>query len=271
MKSSIYIGELIHSRFIPIKHSFKYRHYFFGFDLSELDLLDNKFNFFGHNKFRLFSLYDRDYLGLTNGTIREKLVYWLKKEGYKDLFDRVKLFTTPRVFGHTFNPVSFYFCYSKESFNPQYIIVEVNNTFGEGHIYILTNGKYITKNKLQFTHKKEFHVSPMNDMKGVYNFEISMKKNIFDVSIEIFNENEIWFSARLIGNPKSISNKALFLLFLRYPVNALLILPRILRIAAVLHFIKRLPIFRKPDPISKKTFLGTYPAYLSEFWAKKKR
>ena len=63
----------------------------------------------------------------------------------------------------------------------------------------------------------------------------------------------------------------LFLLFLRYPVNALLILPRILRIAAVLHFIKRLPIFRKPDPISKKTFLGTYPAYLSEFWAKKKR
>ncbi|KAF0517369.1 DUF1365 domain-containing protein [Gigaspora margarita] len=42
----------------------------------------------------------------------------------------------PRFFGYTFNPVSFYYCYDIID-ALKIIVLEVNNTFGEKHLYIL--------------------------------------------------------------------------------------------------------------------------------------
>ena len=61
INSSIYIGQVIHKRFKPKVHSFKYNVFSLLIDLSELNNLDKKVNFFSYNKINLISFYDKDH------------------------------------------------------------------------------------------------------------------------------------------------------------------------------------------------------------------
>ena len=75
INSAIYNGQVIHKRFKPKVHYFKYKVFSLLIDLSELETLDKKVNFFSYNKFNLISFYendhgDRDGLSLNN---------WVKK------------------------------------------------------------------------------------------------------------------------------------------------------------------------------------------------
>ena len=55
MTSCIYNGTVIHKRFKPKVHFFKYRVFSLLIDLSELEKLDKTINFFSYNKFNLIS------------------------------------------------------------------------------------------------------------------------------------------------------------------------------------------------------------------------
>tara|TARA_B100000902_G_scaffold3926_1_gene5052 strand:+ start:48 stop:308 length:261 start_codon:yes stop_codon:yes gene_type:complete len=59
--SSIYNGQVIHKRFKPKVHSFKYNVFSLLIDLSELNTLDKKVKFFSYNKLNLISFYDKDH------------------------------------------------------------------------------------------------------------------------------------------------------------------------------------------------------------------
>ena len=61
MTSSIYNGTVIHKRFKPKIHFFKYQVFSLLIDLSELEILDQKIKFFSYNKFNLISFYDKDH------------------------------------------------------------------------------------------------------------------------------------------------------------------------------------------------------------------
>ena len=154
-QSNLYEGEITHARTKPVKHNFSFPIYTFVLDLDELELLDKKIRFFGYNRGSVFTLYDSDYLGSGQGSIKEKLKNWLTKFGYEEKYTTVKMITTLRVFKHTFNPVIFYYCLDSED-NIVYHVAEVHNTFGEGHLYILKNGKK-SKVGTEYLVPKEFH------------------------------------------------------------------------------------------------------------------
>ena len=61
MTSSIYNGTVIHKRFKPKIHFFKYKVFSLLIDLSELNILDKKVNLFSYNKFNLISFFDKDH------------------------------------------------------------------------------------------------------------------------------------------------------------------------------------------------------------------
>ena len=61
MTSSIYNGNVIHKRFAPKTYHFKYSVFSLLIDLSELDYLNKKINFFSYNKFNLISFYEKDH------------------------------------------------------------------------------------------------------------------------------------------------------------------------------------------------------------------
>ena len=126
--SFIYNGTVIHKRFKPKEHFFKYKVFSLFLNLKDLSKIDKKINFFSYNKFNLLSFYDKDH-GDRDGS---SLVKWVKKNIIKFGIDtrdiKVKLLCYPRILGYVFNPLSIFFVYNKSS-NLVAILYEVKNTF----------------------------------------------------------------------------------------------------------------------------------------------
>ena len=169
MTSSIYNGTVIHKRFKPKTHFFKYSVFSLLIDLSELDQLDKNIKFFSFNKFNLISFFEKDH-GDRDGS---SLISWVKKSlnenniNSKDI--RIKLLCYPRIFGYVFNPLSVFFIYDINN-KLIAILYEVKNTFGEQHTYIF---KVEDDTKLfQHNCSKKFHVSPFIEMDCNYFFRI---------------------------------------------------------------------------------------------------
>ena len=135
MTSAIYNGTVIHKRFKPKLHFFKYKVFSLLIDLTELNILDKNISFFSYNKFNLISFFDKDH-GNRDGT---SLVEWVKKNLKDNKIDyeniKIRLLCYPRILGYVFNPLSVFFVYNnKEELIS--ILYEVKNTFGEQHTYI---------------------------------------------------------------------------------------------------------------------------------------
>ena len=59
--SCIYNGSVIHKRFKPKEHFFKYRVFSLLIDLSDLNNLGKDITFFSYNRFNLISFFDKDH------------------------------------------------------------------------------------------------------------------------------------------------------------------------------------------------------------------
>ena len=114
MTSSIYNGTVIHKRFKPKVHFFKYKVFSLLIDLSELNVLEKKISFFSHNSFNLISFFDKDH-GERDGS---SLIDWVKKNLKENniLFEdiKIKLLCYPRILGYVFNPLSVFYVYDKK-------------------------------------------------------------------------------------------------------------------------------------------------------------
>ena len=103
INSSIYSGHVIHKRFKPKIHYFKYKVFSLLIDLSELNQLHNRVNLFSYNRFNLVSFYDKDH-GDRDGT---SLIEWvtknLKKNNISTENIKIKLLCYPRILGFVFN------------------------------------------------------------------------------------------------------------------------------------------------------------------------
>ena len=75
MTSFIYNGTVIHKRFKPKMHFFKYDVFSLFIDLAELKILDKKIKFFSYNRFNLISFFEKDH-GDRDGS---SLVDWVKR------------------------------------------------------------------------------------------------------------------------------------------------------------------------------------------------
>ena len=89
----------------------------------------------------------------------------LQAEGIDDALGEVWLHCYPRVLGYTFKPVSFWYCHRING-SLRAIVVEVNNTFGERHCYLLDAPQY----GAELQARKVFHVSPFCEVSGSYRF-----------------------------------------------------------------------------------------------------
>ena len=128
MTSSIYNGTVIHKRFKPKIHFFKYKVFSLLIDLSELNILDKKINFFSYNKFNLISFFDKDH-GERNGS---SLVEWVKKNLKENKINteniKIKLLCYPRILGYVFNPLSVFYIYDSDE-KLISVLYEVKNSF----------------------------------------------------------------------------------------------------------------------------------------------
>ena len=259
MNSKIFIGRVMHSRIGPKNHSFSYPVYYYGIDLDELPQLNCQVKGFGYNRLAAVSIQDRDYLDGRGGSIKEKLTSFLNKHGEKYQIGRIFLVTAARYFNYVFNPVSFYYCYDTSN-NLRTLVAEVNNTFKERHLYILSEERTANPGYMKhYTVRKDFHVSPFYDMGGEYDFHFANIDDRLDIRLNVLKKGKEVFYSRIQGKPIELTTKNLWRTIMRYPINAALTMPRILWQAAKLHYQKRLPVFTKPAPRSNMTIRTTPP------------
>ena len=158
-------GQVRHERLRPVAHRFAYASYFLMLPLRTLR--DAPCAALRRNRFGLVSFSDRDH-----GDGRDDCLAWLDEllaaEGLAEATrGEAWLHCLPRVLGHTFKPVSFWYCHRRDG-TLGAIVVEVNNTFGERHCYLLQGpalgwGRELSADKV-------FHVSPFCQTRGRYRF-----------------------------------------------------------------------------------------------------
>ena len=224
--SSIYNGTVIHKRFKPKIHFFKYKVFSILIDISEINLLDKTLKIFSYNKFNIVSFYDEDH-GPRDGTSVKEWVIKNLQDNQIDTQDiKIKLLCYPRIFGFVFNPLSIFFIYNKKS-ELISILYEVKNTFDEQHTYIFKNKE--NENTIKHTCKKKFHVSPFIEMNCTYFFKILKPGDKISVIIDQYDEEGKLLYASQDGSRIELNNKNLFLSYLKHPLMTF-------KIIAAIHF-----------------------------------
>lgn len=253
LSSMIYEGYVEHQRKKPKEHAFRYGLYFYCFDLDELRYLDRTMPLFGYNRIRPASIFDKDYLDEGNESIRQKVEKRLAGQAFAPEIARIFLVTSARYLNYIFNPVSFYYVLSKSN-QLLCVLAEVNNTFGEKHLYILSDRKDSDgSGPARYQARKAFHVSPFNHIEGDYHFAFSSLGETLEITIELVREGEVIFEARLYGKSRALTLKNHVCLFLRHPLVAHLTMPRILFEAMRLFLLRRLKYIEKPQAIDMMT------------------
>ncbi len=158
------IGEVRHRRLRPVPNAFAYPTYFLLLPMRRLRT--QPVPALKRNRFGLLSFHDADH-----GDGRADSLAWLDEllagESIRDATGEVWLHCYPRVLGFTFKPVSFWYCHRLDE-SLAAVVVEVNNTFGERHCYLLAGPDLAFGREVRAA--KDFHVSPFCAVAGDYRF-----------------------------------------------------------------------------------------------------
>jgi len=244
MNSCIYNGEVNHTRFKPVKHFLNYKTFSLFIDLDEIEQLDKSISIFSHNKFNIFSFYNKDHGDRDGNCLKKWVISNLQKYKIEGNISKIKILCYPRIFGYVFNPLSIFYCYENDKLKS--IFYEVKNTFNEQHTYIfnIKDGEEI-KQKC----KKKFYVSPFMDMETFYNFKLIDPNQRLSVMIKQTDAEGTVLTATQTGDKKEFNFRQLLINFFKYPLMTLKIISSIHFEALLLW--KKGAIYRKRD---KKVF-----------------
>jgi len=264
MRSRIYEGFVEHIRVKPVFHRLRYPLYFYCIDLDELFEMDKKLPLFGYNRMWPVSIYDADYLE-GGKSIKDKVMHLLGQGGLASEVQRIFIVTQPRYFMSIFNPVSFYYCFGKNG-NLSCVVTEVNNTFGERHVYVLKDARDQGNDyPAVFTTDKAFHVSPFNDVSGSYEMSFSEIGGEIDIHVDLIRDGEKVFGAQLFGRARPMTTREQLSVILRHPLIPRLTMARIYWEAAKLFFLRKLSYHPKPSPMSIMTIKRNPPTAMQRF------
>lgn len=244
-------GLVRHVRLRPKRHAFSYATYFLMLPLRSMrkqptpDL--------PRNRWAPISFFDRDH-----GDGRPDCLAWIEEllanEGVDDADGEIWLHCYPRVLGYTFKPVSFWYCHRIDG-SLAAIVVEVNNTFGERHCYLL-HGQSLSYGQ-ELRAQKVFHVSPFCHVTGSYRFRFMRTGSVHDVDaaglgrtvVRIDHDDETGplIQTSVSGTLEKLTNRRLMAAFFCVPFMTWGLIAHI-HWQALRLWLKRVPFVRKPPP-----------------------
>ncbi|MDP2000222.1 MAG: DUF1365 domain-containing protein [Rhodoferax sp.] len=238
-------GVVRHARLKPTRHAFAYDTYFLMLPMRSLERQGP--GALARNRWAALSFYDADH-GDARGPAQGGALGWLDELLHsEDIFDatgEVWLHCYPRVLGFAFKPVSFWYCHTPDG-TLRAVVVEVNNTFGERHCYLLDTPRFGVEQRAA----KVFHVSPFCPVEGGYRFRFmltpDLKRTVARVDFDDAQGPVIETSVSGVLEP--LNAQSLRRAVWRYPAMTLGVVLRI-HWQAVKLFIKKAPFFGKPTP-----------------------
>jgi DUF1365 family protein len=197
----LYHAKVMHKRLFPKVHGFNYSMYYLALPLSKLAEVKLGWALKFHQK--------------DHGAHTETGLYqWARNLCPEVLDGEIILITLPRVFGYVFNPVSFYLCLDAAQ-NLRHVIAEVNNTFGETHIYVCQN----IGSSQEVATEKLFHVSPFLEREGSYKFRFNYTPDQLGVWIDFYDANgNKKLITSMLGKFEPLTKRSLRAAFWKYPL-----------------------------------------------------
>ena len=258
-------GQVRHSRLHPQRHAFAYPTYFLMLPLRSLQKQTPPPGQWHINRHGPLSFFETDH-GDGRGPEQGGAIAWLdellQREGIQDATGEVWLQAYPRVLGYTFEPVSFWYCHRAEDDQGgalRAIVVEVNNTFGERHCYVLDAPRYGVEQRAD----KVFHVSPFNPVQGHYRFRFMRSPGAQGSGARTVARVDFYDDAHhangddtgeaavlqtsVSGTLQPLTPASRRRAFWRYPAMTLSVVLHI-HTQALRLWLKKVPFFRKPVP-----------------------
>jgi DUF1365 family protein len=238
-------GEVRHTRLRPARNAFVYPTYFLMLPMRTLRAKGSEA--LALNRWAALSFHDVDH-GDGRMPAEGGALAWLDEllaaHQIHDAGGEAWLHCYPRVFGYTFKPVSFWYCHTAEG-ALRAIVVEVNNTFGERHCYLLDHPTY----GMELKATKAFHVSPFCQVSGNYRFRFFVDAEFARTVVRIDHDDadgpllQTSVGGELGPMTAASVRRALW----RYPAMTFGLIARIHWQAARL-WLKRVPFVAKPAP-----------------------
>jgi DUF1365 family protein len=247
LASAVYEGTVRHRRHSPNPHAFSYRMAQLYVDLDELDtVFDARWLWSSHGR-NLAEFRRSDYLGPTDVTLAEAVRDRIQVSTGLRPSGPIRLLTHLRYGGFVFNPVSFYYCYSPDGQQLEYIVAEITNTpWKERHAYVLTIAEAKPLGRAwHWEFDKAFHVSPFLAMQREYHWSFTAPAEDLRVHMDVLHEGEREFDATVSLQRKPLDGASLARVLCRYPLMTAQVVTAI-HWQALRLWLKRTPIHDHP-------------------------
>ena len=254
MESCIYEGQVRHTRTNPVLHRFKYRVFMMYLDLDELPGLFEK-RWLWSTKGPAIARFRRsDHMGPDHEPLSDSVRDRVARETGTRPAGPVRVLTNLRYFGHGFNPVSFYYCFSEDGETLEAIVAEVNNTpWGEQDTYVLPAAENTgTGRAWRFRPAKKMHVSPFMPMDVQYDWCFNLPSERMNVYMANSRGGKRFFDAAIKMQRAEINGAQLARVLVTFPLMTVKVIVAIYWQALRL-WLKRCPLYVHPD--KKKTMV----------------
>jgi DUF1365 family protein len=247
MHSCIYEGVVTHRRHKPVVHQFQYRLFMVYLDLGELPLLVGPGGLIADSKFASSSFLRGDHLFNRFQPLETEIRDIVLEQSGTKPEGPIRLLTQLRYFSTYFSPLNLFYVYDEQDEHVEYIVAEVSNTpWKERHCYVLWEGNRTCEaTELDFSHPKQFHVSPFMEMDLEYRWQLNNPGTFLSVQLENFKDSKELFSARMQLKRRVLDRQQLRRMAFRYPLMSLQIIIAIYYQALKIWW-KKCPVYPHP-------------------------
>ena len=218
--SAIYEGTIRHRRVVAPSREFIHRLALVYLDLAELDtVLDGRLL---RRRPGLARFRRGDYLGSPATDLAAAVRACVERHSGSAPTGPIRVLAHPRTFGHCFNPVAFYYCFTPRE-RLDAVVAEVTSTpWGERHAYVL--GRTGEGPVLAGDLAKRLHVSPFMSMHQSYAWRATAPAETLAVHISSRESGQRVFDATLALRRRPLTRGGLARVTSRYPAATVRVL-----------------------------------------------
>lgn len=216
---ALYVGYIMHRRFMPRPHAFRYGLFQLYLDIRRIEATLARFPFCSIGRFNWLQYRRADYFGNPSLSLDEAVRRHAESETGRAQHGPIFMLAHLRVLGLMMNPVSFYYGFDEDGRTLRWILAEITNTpWGERFSYFLpVEAGHDVRHPATWRFPKRFHVSPFLPMALAYDWRFGAPGEALGVYMRVEQDGRRQFDATLTLRRRELKPSILLQQLLSFP------------------------------------------------------